>query len=119
MFWERFYSLCLRNGKRPNPVGKEIGLSSGIISKWKNGGIPNGETLMKLARYFNVSTDYLLGLSSYIQINGELVEMEYTDIELRKKIEENADMLDNKGLKKLADYSSDLVDSNKYTRSNN
>ena len=49
MFWERFYSLCLRNGKRPNPVGKEIGLSSGIISKWKSGGIPNGETLMKLA----------------------------------------------------------------------
>ncbi len=119
MFWERFYSLCLRNGKRPNPVGKEIGLSSGIISKWKNGGIPNGETLMKLARYFNVSTDYLLGLSSYVQINGELVEMEYTDIELRKKIQENADLLDNKGLKKLADYSSDLVSSNNYTRSDN
>ena len=117
MFWERFYSLCLRNGKRPNPVGKEIGLSSGIISKWKNGGIPNGETLMKLARYFNVSTDYLLGLSPYVQINGELVEMEYTDIELTKKIEENAAILDNKGLKKLADYSSDLVDSNNYTRS--
>lgn len=119
MFWERFYSLCLRNGKRPNPVGKEIGLSSGIISKWKNGGIPNGETLMKLARYFNVSTDYLLGLSSYVQINGELVEMEYTDIELRKKIQENSDLLDNKGLKKLADYSSDLVSSNNYTRSDN
>ena len=35
MFWERFYNLCLRNGKRPNPVGKEIGLSSGIISNGK------------------------------------------------------------------------------------
>lgn len=117
MFWERFYSLCLRNGKRPNPVGKEIGLSSGIISKWKSGGIPNGETLMKLARYFHVSTDYLLGLSSFIQINGEYVEMEYTDFELKKKVNDNANKLNNKGLKKLADYSNDLVNSNNYTLS--
>ena len=114
MFWERFYTLCLRNGKRPNPVGKEIGLSSGIISKWKNGGIPNGETLMKLARYFNVSTDYLLGLSPYIQINGELVAMEYTDLELKKQIEENSAKLNNKGLTKLSEYAKDLVSSGNY-----
>ena len=114
MFWERFYNLCLRNGKRPNPVGKEIGLSSGIISKWKNGGIPNGETLMKLARYFGVSTDYLLGLSPYIQINGELVAMEYTDLELKKQVAENSAKLNNKGLSKLAEYSKDLVSSGNY-----
>ena len=114
MFWERFYNLFLRNGKRPNPVGKEIGLSSGIISKWKNGGIPNGETLMKLARYFNVSTDYLLGLSPYIQINGELVAMEYTDLELKKQIEENSAKLNNKGLTKLSEYAKDLVSSGNY-----
>ena len=112
MFWERFYNLCLRNGKRPNPVGKEIGLSSGIISK--NGGIPNGETLMKLARYFNVSTDYLLGLSPYIQINGELVAMEYTDLELKKQIEESSAKLNNKGLTKLSEYAKDLVSSGNY-----
>ncbi len=116
MFWERFYNLCLRNGKRPNPVGKEIGLSSGIISKWKNGGIPNGETLMKLARYFNVSTDYLLGLSPYIQINGELVEMEYTDLELKKQIDANIALLNNKGIKKVAEYSKDLVCSANYPK---
>ena len=112
------YNLCLRNGKRPNPVGKEIGLSSGIISKWKNGGIPNGETLMKLARYFNVSTDYLLGLSPYIQINGELVAMEYTDLELKKQIEENSAKLNNKGLTKLSEYAKDLVSSGNYPAEN-
>lgn len=117
MFWERFYSLCLRNGKRPNPVGKEIGLSSGIISKWKNGGIPNGETLMKLAKYFNVSTDYLLGLSPYIQINGKLIEMEYTDFELKNQIEESIGNLTNRGLKKVAEYYKELVDSKNYSKS--
>ncbi len=116
MFWERFYNLCLRTGKRPNPVGKEIGLSSGIISKWKNGGIPNGETLMKLAKYFDVSIDYLLGLSPFIKINGELVAMEYTDLELKKKISENTEKLNNDGLTKLAEYSKDLVDSHNYEK---
>lgn len=114
MFWKRFYNLCLRNGKRPNPIGKEIGLSSGIISKWKNGGIPNGETLMKLAKYFDVSVDYLLGLSPYIKVNGELVAMECTDIELKAQISENIAKLNNEGLTKMADYSRDLVDSHHY-----
>ena len=31
------------------------------ISEWKkNGNLPNGETAIKLAKYFNVSLDYLL-----------------------------------------------------------
>ncbi len=114
MFWERFYNLCIRNGKKPNPVGKEVGLSSGIISKWKNGGIPNGETLMKLARYFNVSTDYLLGLSPYIQVNGEAVKMEYTDELLKKKVDGNMEKLNNEGLTRLLNYSNDLVSSHNY-----
>lgn len=114
MFWKRFYNLCLRSGKRPNPIGKEIGLSSGIISKWKNGGIPNGETLMKLAKYFDVSVDYLLGLSPYIKINGDLVAMESTDIELKSQISENIAKLNNEGLSKVAEYTKDLVDSHNY-----
>ena len=67
IFWQRFYDLCRKEGKRPNPVGKEIGLSSGIISKWKRDNrLPNSETLLKLAAYFNCSTDYLLGISDKI-----------------------------------------------------
>lgn len=60
-FWERFTLSCQNIGKKPNPVGKEIGVSSSTISQWKNGSIPNGETLMKIADYLNVSVDYLLG----------------------------------------------------------
>lgn len=61
MFWERFYSLCLSNGKRPLQIVKELSIASGIITKWKNGTIPNGETLIKLSEYFDCSIDYLLG----------------------------------------------------------
>ena len=93
MFWERFYSLCLRMGKKPNPVGKEIGLSSGIISKWKAGGIPNGETLMRLSKYFNVSVDYLLGMSPTIEIKETDIEPILTEKELKDQIIKNANNL--------------------------
>jgi transcriptional regulator with XRE-family HTH domain len=63
MFWERFYSLCLEKGTKPNPVGKELGVASSAITYWKKGSFPNAETLNKIAEYFNVTTSYLLGKS--------------------------------------------------------
>ena len=60
MFWERFEQLCKEIGSKPNPVVKELGLSNSITTKWKNGAIPNGEILLKIADYFNVSIDYLM-----------------------------------------------------------
>lgn len=69
MFWERFYHLCITNNKKPTPVGKEIGVSSGIISTWKKGGYcPSGEMLIKIANYFDCSIDYLVGRSDCMQI---------------------------------------------------
>ena len=61
MFWERFYSLCEKANIKPNPLAKQLGISSGVLNKWKNGGIPNSNSLVKIADYFSVSTDYLLG----------------------------------------------------------
>lgn len=40
---------------------KDLDLSTSMPTRWKNGLIPNGETLVKLADYLNVSIDYLLG----------------------------------------------------------
>ncbi len=114
MFWERFYGLCRRCGKKPNPVGKEIGLSSGIISKWKAGGIPNGETLMKLSKYFHVSTDYLLGLSPAMSIVESEEEPLYSSAELVDEINENLKKLNNSGLTCVADYSEYLSTKIKY-----
>ena len=61
MFWDRFYIMCSQQGCKPNTVTKAIGLSGAIATKWKNGSIPNGEILMKIADYLNCSVDYLLG----------------------------------------------------------
>ena len=61
MFYGRLLELCRENGKKITPVIRELGLSTGGIARWRNGSSPDGDTLYKVAEYFDVSVDYLLG----------------------------------------------------------
>lgn len=61
MFWQKFYDLCISKGTKPNPVGKQLGVASSTITQWKQGALPSSEILLKIAEYFGVSIDYLLG----------------------------------------------------------
>lgn len=61
MFWEIFYNLCRSKGTYPNTVAKELSFSSGSVTFWKNGKIPQYKSLKKIADYFGVSVEYLLG----------------------------------------------------------
>lgn len=83
-FWQIFSDLCDSIGKKPNPVGKELGIGSATITQWKNGSIPSGEKLVILAKYFGVSTDYLLGNTHTSSENDK--EMSTEDIEIMKMI---------------------------------
>ena len=62
-FWDIFYQLCTENNTKPNPVAKELGFSSATCTQWKNGSVPSSASLSKIADYFGVTTDYLLGNS--------------------------------------------------------
>ena len=61
MFWNNLVRLCKQNGTKPNPLAKKLGIASGTVTAWKNGSIPQANTLLKLADYFGVTPDYLLG----------------------------------------------------------
>lgn len=69
VFWERFSSLCEKRGVKPNSIRDSISVSSSVITMWKNGSIPNGETLIKIADYFDCSIDYLLGRTDVPEVN--------------------------------------------------
>ena len=60
MFYEKLQLLCQERGITPSALAKELGLSTGNLSKWKNGGRPRADTVQKIASYLNVSMDALL-----------------------------------------------------------
>ena len=65
------FSEILRNIRIEKGIGQvelanSIGVSRGIISLWENNcREPKLSNLIALAKYFNVSIDYLVGLSEY------------------------------------------------------
>ena len=62
IFFTGFQGLCRKNGTNVNAVGRIVGASSGSITAWKYGTEPRPSTVVKIAEYFGVTTDYLLGL---------------------------------------------------------
>lgn len=44
-------------------LGDQVGLSKAVVSKYENGiGYPSYDVLIRIAQFFNVSTDYILGV---------------------------------------------------------
>lgn len=54
--------LLSKNHTSASKMMSELGFSSGLFSQWKSGKQePSTEKLSKIAEYFGVTTDYLLG----------------------------------------------------------
>ncbi len=60
---EKLEDLIAKKGKKASVIADEIKISESMISKYRNDKQPTLDSLVKLAKYFNVSTDYLLGLT--------------------------------------------------------
>ena len=76
MFWERLSILIKERDISANGLAKQIGLSNCASVKWKKGAIPDSSTLQKIADYYNVSVDYLLGKEKEPSVqNGEFDEL--------------------------------------------
>jgi len=62
VFYDRLKAECEKQGLKMTPLIIECGASTGNISAWKNGRIPNLKIVMALSKRLNVSIDYLMGL---------------------------------------------------------
>ena len=62
IIYTRIKELCLENNISQTRLEDELGLGKTIIAKWRHSS-PNVESLMKVAEYFHVSVDYLIGIS--------------------------------------------------------
>lgn len=63
LFNERLKELRIDKGLSQFELAKDLEVSQRSISSWETGfRQPDFETLGKIAKYFGVTTDYLLGL---------------------------------------------------------
>ena len=81
MFYDVFLRLCASKNVSPSKAAEAVGLNRAAVAKWKNGATPSAVTAIKLADYFGVTTDYLLGKPDQKEIPPALTKKDERDIE--------------------------------------
>lgn len=72
MFYDLYVELCKQKGVSPTRAAIDIGLSKSTPTTWKKGRFtPQGESLNKIAAYFDVSVDSLLSYDSTGSVKKE------------------------------------------------
>lgn len=94
---ERILNLIKSRGITAKELTTKLELSNSAITDWKKGKAkPSTEAIIKLAVYFNVTSDYLLGLSDVTTSTTEVVSDKNIVTEYSKIIDEYS-KLDFKG----------------------
>lgn len=70
--YDRIKELCNRRGITISKLESDLGFGNSSIKKWERTSSPSVDKVIKVANYFDVSCDYLLGRSD---IEGSAVDM--------------------------------------------
>ena len=78
MLSKKITELRLSFGWTQVQLAQKLGITKQTISNWENDNIqPSIDMLVKLSKVFNVSTDYLLGLTPTNSINVDGLPTEF------------------------------------------
>lgn len=70
MLGERIYELRIAHGWNQVQLAEKLNITKQTVSNWENENIqPSIEMLIRIAKLFRVSSDYLLGLEDTPKIN--------------------------------------------------
>lgn len=105
--YDIFMQLCEKNGVTTYKVCKDLGISQGTISNWKNrGNNLSTTTLKKIADYFGVTMEFLIGGNKF-EFDDESKTYESVQYYDEKSVSEYAEFLHkNPEYKVLFDASS-------------
>jgi transcriptional regulator with XRE-family HTH domain len=79
---DKIEQLCKKRNISIAKMLSDLNLARGIANNWKKRGtMPNGETIIKIANYFGVSSDYLLGIKPKAETKNDII----TDIIIRAR----------------------------------
>lgn len=62
-FYENYVQLCNQINKSPSAVAIELKIGKPSVTRWKSGVKPRYATAMKVANYFGVTVEELMGES--------------------------------------------------------
>ena len=103
VFYDIVCSLCTEKGITITDVTKALKISKSNVTNWKNGSVPKADKLDKIADYFDVSTDYLLGKS-------DIRKPEQSDDELLRLLDDPANRALFEKLMRLSDDNMSLIE---------
>lgn len=84
----RIQYLIQKSSLKKSQILRDLQLSTSTLSDWEKGkGNPSSSAIMKLANYFNVSTDYIL-LGEKNSSDSTLSDDEYHCLELYNRMTE-------------------------------
>lgn len=72
VLYQRIKALCEKRGISISKLESELGFGNSSIKKWERVSSPSIDKIIKVASYFDVSVDYLLGRTD---IEGSISEV--------------------------------------------
>lgn len=82
MFWDNFVVECAKKKKSPAAVAEELGFSNSMPTSWKNGALPRMSSRKKIADYFGITVEELMGTKKEPAGMGELDDVKKQVVEL-------------------------------------
>lgn len=120
MFAERLKNLRKERKVTQVQLASYLGFFHSAVVKWESGQCePSFETLVKIAKYFNVSVDYLLGIENSLwtaedYANGvrdtKKISVTADQEEVKDKTDEVLELLGEKGKELIIEFCDMLIE---------
>ncbi len=110
-FYEILSELMNTNKVTAKQLSETLKIGKNQFKYWKDkGNIPNGDTLIALADYFQCSVDYLLGRAKKQQEEHQIVPIENDESDRNKqRLLRNYDSMNESAQEHIANYSDFMV----------
>lgn len=111
---DRINAECEKNGISVNQMLIASTAGKSLVDNMKRGRNPSIDKLYLVASYLNTTSDYLLGLTdeptqNEPEVSSKNLHGNESVADLMNNIENNAKVMNIKGLQRLSDYSDDLI----------
>lgn len=84
MFWDNFVNQCEKIEKSPTVVVEELGFKRSAVTSWKNGALPQLKNRKKIADYFGITVEELMGTKKE-PAGMDGLQWEWADVEAAYK----------------------------------